>query len=227
MTITRRMLSIAAGAVAALGLTAATLAVTTANAAVQTGKPAPAFQVADSNGKVHSLADYRGKTVVLEWTNNECPFVVKHYETGNMQALQREAAKDGVVWLSVISSAPGKQGHVAGAKANELTKARNAAPAAVLIDEAGVVGKAFGARTTPHMYVINAKGELVYQGGIDNDNRNPNAVRASLGAGVTPAAYAAEVGKAKNFVRAALADVKAGRAVATPVSTPYGCSVKY
>lgn len=196
---------------ATLALTTGALVAATAHAAVATGAKAPAFSVVDTAGKTRTLAEFAGKTVVLEWTNHDCPFVVKHYGSGNMQKLQKAAAKDGVVWLSVISSAPGKQGHVDAAKANELTKSRDAAPAAVLLDPTGTVGKAYGAKTTPHMYIISATGEVVYQGGIDD---NPGRGQET-------------VATAKNFVTAALADIKAGRPVATATSQPYGCSVKY
>jgi peroxiredoxin len=205
----RIALTLAAGAT--LALTAGTLLAAAAQAAVATGAKAPAFSVTDSAGKTRTLAEFAGKTVVLEWTNHDCPFVKKHYETGNMQKLQKAAAKDGVVWLSVISSAPGKQGHVDAAKANELTKTRDAAPAAVLLDPAGAMGKAYGAKTTPHMFIINARGDVVYQGAIDD---NPGRGQET-------------VATAKNFVTAALADVKAGRPVAQATTQQYGCTVKY
>jgi peroxiredoxin len=179
-------------------------------AAPQVGQPAPAFRAVDSNGKTRSLADFKGKTVVLEWTNPECPFVKKHY-AGNMQALQKAATKDGVVWLSVNSGAPGKQGHVDGAAANAVVKAKGAAPTAYLLDPQGTIGRAYAAKTTPHMYVIDPTGKLVYMGGIDD----------------TPTANPADVKTAKNFVTAALADVKAKRPVAVSTSKPYGCSIKY
>ncbi len=179
-------------------------------AAPQVGQPAPAFRLTDSNGKARSLADFKGKTVVLEWTNAECPFVKKHY-AGNMQALQKAAAKDGVVWLTVNSGAPGKQGHVDGAGANAIVKAKGAAPTAYLLDAKGDVGRAYAAKTTPHMYIVDPAGKLVYMGGIDD----------------TPTADVADIKTAKNYVTAALADLKAKRAVQTASSKPYGCSVKY
>lgn len=180
-------------------------------AAPQVGAPAPAWTGVDSNGKSHSLSDFRGKTVVLEWTNHDCPYVMKHYGSDNMQALQRDATANGVVWLAVISSAPGEQGHVSGAEANRIAKERKAAPTATILDPDGTIGRAYGARTTPHMYVIDGNGTLVYMGGIDD----------------RPTADKADVAGAKNFVRAALDDLAAGRAVATQTSRPYGCSVKY
>jgi peroxiredoxin len=182
-----------------------------AEAAVATGANAPSFAAVDTAGKTRSLAEFAGKTVVLEWTNHDCPFVVKHYASGNMQALQKAAAADNVVWLTVISSAPGKQGYVAPARADELTKTRAAAPTAVLLDPKGDMGRAFDAKTTPHMFVINAQGVVVYQGAIDD---KPSPDKATL-AGAT------------NYLTAALADVKAGRTVATATTKPYGCSVKY
>lgn len=182
-----------------------------ADATPAVGGPAPAFHAVDSKGAWHRLEDYRGRIVVLEWTNDGCPYVGKHYGAGAMQALQREAAEAGVVWLSVISSAPGQQGHVDGAQADALTESRHAAPAAVLLDPEGTMGRAYDARTTPHMYVIDAAGTLVYMGGIDD---RPSADRASLEG-------------AHNYVRAALADLAAGRPVAEAVTRPYGCTVKY
>lgn len=177
----------------------------------QIGKAAPDFTATDANGKSHKLSDFKGKTVVLEWTNPECPFVQKHYNSGNMQALQTDATKDGVVWLSVNSGAPGKQGHVDGAGANRTIAASKARPTAYLLDANGQIGKLYGARTTPHMYVIDAKGTLVYMGGIDsNSSADPATIKT-----------------ATNYVKAALADLKAGTPIKTATSQPYGCSVKY
>lgn len=180
-------------------------------AAPSVNAPAPAFTGTDSEGRTHNLADYNGQVVILEWTNHQCPYVQKHYGTGNMQALQREAADAGHVWLSVISSAPGLQGHVEPARANALTAERNAAPSAVILDPSGEIGRLYDARTTPHMYVINPAGTLVYMGGIDD----------------RPTARWSDVEGATNHVRLALADLEAGRPVGTPVTRPYGCSVKY
>ncbi|MGI9387577.1 MAG: redoxin domain-containing protein, partial [Methyloligellaceae bacterium] len=132
------------------------------------GKPAPVFTGTDSNGKKVSLQDFRGKTVILEWTNHDCPFVRKHYGSGNMQALQKKATGGDVVWLSVISSAPGRQGHVSPVRANELTTARKASPSAVLLDPDGTIGRAYEATATPHMFVIDTQGTLVYKGAIDD-----------------------------------------------------------
>lgn len=181
-----------------------------AGAAPAAGQAAPAFTLVDAEGKQRSLADFRGKTVVLEWTNEGCPYVKKHY-TGAMQALQREATADGVVWLTIISSAPGTQGHVEGDAARQWKTRTNGAATHLLLDPTGEVGKRYGAKTTPDMRVINAEGQLVYVGGIDDRPTNKPE----------------DLEGANNFVRAALADVKAGRAVRTPFAAPYGCSVKY
>ena len=175
------------------------------------GKTAPDFVGTDSNGKTVALKDLRGHIVVLEWSNNQCPFVGKHYRSGNMQALQKEATSKGVVWLTVLSSAPGEQGNVTAAEANELTRSRGAAPTAVILDSSGVIGRAYGARTTPHMFVIDKTGTLVYMGGIDD--------RATTDV--------ADIAPAKNYVRLALTAVMSGTAVADPITRPYGCSVKY
>ncbi|MCP5366120.1 MAG: redoxin domain-containing protein [Hyphomicrobiales bacterium] len=182
-----------------------------AQAAPQVGAPAPAFTAVDSMGKTHDLSAYKGKTVVLEWTNHECPYTVKHYESGNMQGLQAKARDAGVVWLSVISSAPGRQGHVTAAEANDLTTARQAAPAAVLLDPEGKVGHLYDARTTPHMFVIDPAGKLTYMGAIDD----------------RPTARLADVPGARNHVAMALAEMAGGKPVSVPVTRPYGCSVKY
>ncbi len=175
------------------------------------GEMAPQFTGVDSSGKSRTLSELRGKTVVLEWTNHDCPFVGKHYSTGNMQKLQKEAVRDGVVWLSVISSAPGRQGHVAPEKADKLTTDRQAAPTAVILDSEGKIGRAYAARTTPHMFVINAKGALVYKGAIDDK----------------PSANHADVPIARNYVREALNAVSAGKPADPDTTRAYGCSVKY
>ena len=184
---------------------------TSAGAALQVGEPAPDFTGTDTRGTSHTLGDYRGKTVILEWTNHDCPYVRKHYDSGNMQRQQRDATGQGVVWLSVISSAPGKQGHVTPAQADALTAQRNAAPSAVILDESGDIGRLYGAKTTPHMYIIDADGNLVYMGGIDS----------------IPSSNPADIGKAVQYVPAALARMAEGQAIASSVTRPYGCSVKY
>lgn len=180
--------------------------------AASVGEPAPAFELKDTQGRIVKLADFKGKHVVLEWTNPGCPFVVKHYGAQNMQAQQKDARAKNVVWLSINSTARGHQDHLAPATLQDkLLKDWGAAPTAVLMDESGTVGKAYAARTTPHMYVIDPAGKLVYAGGID-DKRSSNQ---------------ADIPGAKNFVRAALADSLAGKPVATPSAPPYGCSIKY
>ena len=180
-------------------------------AAPKTGIAAPAFTASATTGKPLSLADQRGKIVVLEWTNHECPYVRKHYETGNMQALQKEATGQGVVWLTIISSAPGTQGFVSAGEADQLTTSRQAAPTAVLLDPTGAVGKMYGATNTPHMYVIDKVGTLMYAGAIDD----------------RPTTRRSDVQGAQNYVREALQAVAAGQPVKTPVTRAYGCTVKY
>jgi peroxiredoxin len=182
-----------------------------AYAAAKVGEPAPAFSLNGTNGKAVSLADQRGKLVVLEWTNHDCPYVRKHYETSNMQSLQKESTGQGVVWLTVISSAPGTQGHVSASQADELTSTRKANPTAVLFDPTGSAGKAYGATNTPHMYVVDKGGLLVYAGAIDD----------------RPTSRKGDVQGAHNYVRAALQSVAAGQPVKTPVTRAYGCTVKY
>ncbi|PZQ61530.1 MAG: thioredoxin family protein [Phenylobacterium zucineum] len=195
----------------ALGLLTAAALASPALAAPAIGQPAPAFSAVDADGKTRSLSEFKGKTVVLEWTNNGCPYVQKHYNSGNMQGLQGAAAKDGVVWLTLVSSAPGMQGYVTGPQAKAWKTKEKASSAAVLLDPKGTVGRTYEAKTTPHMYVIDKTGKLVYMGGIDD---KPSSDPASLQG-------------AKNYVTAALADVKAGRPVAEAATRPYGCSVKY
>jgi hypothetical protein len=175
------------------------------------GQPAPDFSAVDSQGKTRRLADFKGKTVVLEWTNADCPFTRKHYTSGNMQGLQTLAREHGVVWLSIISSAPGKQGYVDGAGADELTRTRHAAPTAVLLDPSGAVGRLYHAKTTPHMFVIDAKGELRYMGGIDS----------------LATTEAADIQTAEPYLKEAMLAVVDNQPIAHPVTRPYGCSVKY
>lgn len=180
-------------------------------AEVTAGMPAPEFTAQDSNGDRKSLSEYKGKIVVLEWTNHECPWTMKHYATANMQTLQSEAAAQGVVWLSVVSSAPGEQGYVDGAAANRLTVERNAKPTAVLLDPDGRLGRLYGAKATPHMFVIDKSGRLAYDGAIDDK----------------PSANYADVNGARNYVREALAALAEGKQVVAAATRPYGCSVKY
>jgi hypothetical protein len=192
-------------------LTAAVLAVGVHAAAV-VGEAAPAFTLTDIKGTSHTLSDFKGKTVVLEWVNPECPFVVKHYEkSGNIPALQKAAASDGVVWLSINSAAAGKQGDYDAAKVAAWSEKTGAAPSAYLRDTDGKVGKTYGAKTTPHIFVINAEGILVYNGAIDGiRSADPD-----------------DVAKAETFTVNALAAVKAGKPVEKATTQPYGCSVKY
>ena len=180
-------------------------------AVAKVGEPAPDFTATSTSGSSVNLGSYKGKIVVLEWTNHECPYVRKHYETGNMQALQRETTGQGVTWLTIISSAKGEQGYVTPGQADELTTTRKASPTMVLLDEKGVVGHMYGATNTPHMYIVDKAGILVYAGAIDD----------------RPTTRRADVQGASNYVRAALESVTAGQPVKTPVTRAYGCTVKY
>jgi len=172
---------------------------------------APDFTAVDSDGKSHTLSDFKGKFVVLEWLNHGCPYVKKHYGAKNMQGLQSEFTGKGVVWLSIISSADGKQGHSTPGKANADVAEHGAKPTAVLLDPKGDVGRLYGAKTTPHMFVVNPDGNLIYKGAIDSvKSADPDDI----------------VG-ATNYVRAALTEAMAGKPVTTAESKPYGCSVKY
>lgn len=209
MTISRRLL------LSAVALGAAGLLVLpqlgNASSAVQVGQPAPAFTAKDTNGKTVSLADLKGKTVVLEWSNHECPFVKKHYSGNNMQALQKKWTGQDVVWLTVVSSPVGEQGYVDAAQANRLTAERGAAPSAVLLDPKSQIARAYGATVTPHMYVIDKTGKLAYAGGIDDK----------------PSTRIDDLKGAKNFVDSALTELAQGKAVSTTTARPYGCTVKY
>ena len=180
-------------------------------AAAINGQLAPGFTGTDASGRTVRLADFKGKTVVIEWNNPGCPFVQKHYNSGNMQKTQAAARADGAVWLTVNSGAPGQQGHMNGAEATAFLRSTKSTPAAYLIDPKGDIGHLYGARTTPHMYVIDRTGKLVYQGGIDDK----------------PTANPADIKTANNMVLAALGDLKAGRPVARPEARAYGCTVKY
>lgn len=179
--------------------------------AAKVGDAAPDFTATDSNGNVHKLSQYRGKYVVLEWTNRGCPYTQKHYNTGNMQRLQKEWTAKGVIWLTVASSAPGKQGYVTAADENAYLKQVNAAPTAVLLDPTGQLGHLYDAKTTPHIFIINPQGTLIYNGAIDD--------RATTDV--------SDVNGAKNYVTAALDESMAGKPVSVATSRPYGCSVKY
>lgn len=178
---------------------------------VKTGEAAPEFTLLDTKGKEVSLASYRGQYVVLEWLNHSCPFVVKHYDAGNMQNLQKEYAKEDVVWLSINSSASGKEGNVTAEEANKLTAEKNATPTAVLLDTDGKVGRLYNARTTPHMFVIDPNGIVIYQGAIDSIKSFDQK----------------DIPGAKNYVKAAFDEVFAGKKVSEGSTEPYGCAVKY
>ena len=183
----------------------------TALAAPEVGQPAPPVTLTDSNGQSHNLADFKGKFVVLEWLNHSCPFVKKHYDSNNMQNLQKEYTGKDVVWLSIVSSAPGKQGHMSPAETNQAKEEKRSAATAVLLDEDGTVGQLYGAKVTPELYVINPEGNLIYAGAIDDKKS------------VDPA----DVEGATNYVKQALDEALAGQPVSTPKTEPYGCSVKY
>ena len=180
-------------------------------AAAVVGQAAPDFSAKDSNGATQSLSAYKGKFVVLEWVNFECPFVGKHYGSGHMQELQKTYTGKGVVWLSINSSATGKQGYYAADKVDALVQQKSAAPTAYLLDTAGTVGREYGAKTTPHMFIVDPKGTLIYAGGIDD----------------TPSTDQADIKTAKNYVQKALDEALAGKPVSTASTQSYGCSVKY
>lgn len=199
------MIKILTGAIAALSISFNAFAVMKIDA------PAPAFTLTNSQGESVSLSDYKGKHVVLEWTNHLCPYVQKHYDSDNMQQLQRKFGAQDVVWLSIISSAPGKQGYVDATKANQLTEDRNAVPSHVLFDPDGTVGKLYAAKTTPHMYIVDPQGVLKYAGGIDSiKSANP-----------------ADIPKAENYVDIGLDALLSGQDIDKKLTPPYGCSIKY
>ena len=175
---------------------------------------APSFQLMNQNGENIELDSFKGKKVILEWTNHDCPFVQRHYETFNMQNLQEKYTEEGVIWLSIISSAEGKQGYVSPDEAIKLTNARSAKPSHVLFDTSGEVGKMYKAKTTPHMYIIDENQKLQYQGAIDNMGR-------------TGALFNTDLSKAKNYVVAAMNDLASGLSVQESKTRPYGCSIKY
>lgn len=175
------------------------------------GQPAPPFAVKDTSGKTVSLADFKGRTVVLEWVNPGCPYVQKHYSGANMQGTQKEATAKGVVWLTVNSTAPDHGDYKNPAAMAQWMQQSKAAASATLMDSDGKVGRAFGARTTPHMYIVDGNGTLVYAGGIDNK----------------PTASPADIPGAINHVKVALGELQAGKAISQPSTRPYGCSIKY
>jgi peroxiredoxin len=184
---------------------------TTGTWAVEPGSTAPDFTAQDTYGRTHMLSQYKGKYVVLEWHNRECPYTRKHYESGNMERLQQEWTAKGVIWFTVISSAPGQQGYVTADQENAYVQQMKAAPTAVLLDPTGQLGHLYSAKTTPHMFIINPAGTLIYDGGIDDKATTD----------------VADISTARNYVSQALAESMAGKPVTTPVSRPYGCSVKY
>lgn len=179
--------------------------------AATVGQNAPDFALQDVNGKTVKLSDYRGRHVVLEWNNPGCPFVMKHYRSGNMQALQKEAASKNVVWLAINSTETGHGDYLSPAQLGRWMSEQQAAPGATLMDEEGKVGRAYGARTTPHMYIVDPQGKLIYAGGIDN----------------IPSARAEDIKTATNYVRTGLAEALAGKPISQASTRPYGCSVKY
>jgi peroxiredoxin len=182
-----------------------------AGAAPQIGQAAPDFTAVDSQGNSVQLRSYRGKTIVLEWTNADCPYTRKHYTSGNMQNIQALAQQNGVVWLTVISSAPGKQGYVNGPAADALTRSRKALPAAVLLDPSGAVARLYAAKTTPHLFVIDKNGALQYMGGIDS----------------IATADEADIARAEPYLKEAMLAVVQGNPVPHALTKPYGCSIKY
>ena len=180
-------------------------------AGVEVGQSVPDFSLPDTNGQTHQLSQYTGKWVVLEWYQPDCPFVKKHYGSGNMQALQKEFTAKGVVWLSIDSSAPGQEGNYPADKLNQIAASQGAARTALLLDPAGKVGHDYGAKTTPDMYIINPEGKLVYEGAIDS--------KATT--------VVADLKTATNYVKVALDSSMTGKSVSQTVTRPYGCSVKY
>jgi peroxiredoxin len=192
-------------------LAAALLPIAAAAQQVKVGDPAPAFTATDSRGQTQSLAEYRGKYVVLEWHNQGCPYTKKHYVSGNMQSLQKEWTAKGIAWFTVISSAPGEQGYVTSAEENDYLAKMHAAPTAVLMDSQGKIGRLYNAKTTPQMIVIDRAGKLIYDGAIDN----------------RPTDDPGDVKGADNYVTDALTAALAGKPVNPAYTRPYGCSVKY
>jgi peroxiredoxin len=188
-----------------------TAAISLSAYALRVGDAAPDFTGTDSHGQTHKLSEYKGKFVVLEWTNNGCPFTKKHYESGNMQSLQKQWTAKGVVWLTILSSAPGEQGYMTASQENAYLARVHADPSAAILDPKGEIGHEYAAKTTPHMFVIDPSGKLIYDGAIDDH----------------PSTDASDIPSSKNYVSAALTEAMAGQAVATAYTRPYGCSVKY
>lgn len=194
-----------------MGLVAGTTAAQAYMPGAKLGKYAPSFTTKDTNGHPIDLKDFHGKIVVLEWTNNECPFVRKQYDSKNMQTLQKEYTDKGVVWISIVSSAKGKQGYVTPDEANTITKDEGATITAKILDPMGVIGHAYNAKTTPSMYIVDKDGKLAYMGAIDDQ----------------PSPDPATLQNAHNYVRAALDELLAGKKVTTAQTESYGCGVKY
>jgi len=189
----------------------AALAFTLAAFAVRVGDAAPDFAGTDTNGKTQKLSDYRGKFVVLEWTNNGCPYTRKHYDSGNMQSLQKQWTAKGVVWLTILSSASGEQGYMTASQENAYISKVHADPTAAILDPWGTIGHMYAAKTTPHMFVIDPSGKLIYDGAIDDHATTDTS----------------DIPSSRNYVSAALTSAMAGQPVATAYTRPYGCSVKY
>lgn len=190
---------------------ALTLVFTLSAYAAKVGAPAPSFTGTDTHGQTHNLSDYHGKFVVLEWTNKDCPYTMKQYDSGNMQSLQKQWTQQGVVWLTILSSAPGEQGYMTADQENAWIAKVHADPTAALLDPKGAIGHAYEAKTTPHMFIIDPSGKLIYDGAIDDH----------------PTTDPADVPQSKNYVSAALKQAMSGRPVAVTYTRPYGCSVKY
>lgn len=197
--------------IAILAVALALLALPILISATKVGDPAPGFTATGSDGKTYNLADYRGKFVVLEWHNNGCPYTRKHYESGNMQRLQKEWTSKGVAWFTVISSAPGTQGYMTAEQENAYMSKMHATPTAALLDPNGDLGHMYDAKTTPHMIVINPQGQIIYDGAIDDH----------------PTPEQSDIASSKNFVELALQEATSGKPVETATTRPYGCSVKY
>jgi hypothetical protein len=202
----RLSVHVAVAAMVALALVFASTA-----RAAQVGSAAPDFHGNDSNSKAQSLSQYRGKFVVLEWHNHDCPYTIKHYQSGNMQSLQKEWTAKGVIWFTVISSAPGTQGYMTAAQENAYVTKTGAKPTAVILDPTGAIGHLYDAKTTPNMFVIDPTGKLIYAGAIDDHATTDLS----------------DIGVSKNFVSAALTEAMNGKVVQTTFTRPYGCSVKY
>ena len=210
-SIVRVAASLTAASALSLALAACGAEVASTLADLEVGKAAPDFSAGDADGRAVSLSQFRGKIVVLEWSNPDCPTVKKHYESGNMQKTQAQAAAAGAVWLTINSSAPGEQGHMSPAEAKTFAASQPSRRSSYLLDPEGKVGRAYGAKATPHMYIVDPAGTLVYRGAIDDK----------------PTTDKADIAGARNHVLAALGEIEAGKPVSVPTSRAYGCNVKY